>query len=1229
MVQRRLLLALAAGAGLAHALPFALSPLFGSSMVLQRGASTAVFGTAAPGDTVSVSLNGGANVSATADAGGNWIVRVAPGAAGSASNTLTAFSAAAGASLALTDVAFGDVFALLGEGNALMTVASVTDAAALIAQADALGPTVRLFQAGCAFASCPPALAWTRSSAAVVGAGNWTTFSALGFSFAAALAALAPAAAAAPIGIVVAGAGGSPLEAWAGPATLAACPNPPTAPRFAPGDLFGALVAPAAQLSLAGTLLWQGESNANMAVSDKNTAWWTCALPAFVAELRSATALGAAGFLGVVQLPPLGAQYWTDAVPMMRGVQQGLAGPRTAVVMSGDLADLTSPFTWQFSRNKTQVGQRLARAAATILYGATNAPYLPPSSPTAAFVSSDPSTNVTTVSVSFDAASVAAGLVIDPTIVCPAGVPEGDANNLWISYECQSWRVRTDKTDNERWYNANAPTLSADGKGLVITVHLPRSGAACPGVEALQYAYAPWPAAAVRDNNGNPVFPFEIPIAPQVAAAAAAAAPVAAVAAGYDSPDVVIPTGRTWDKLLGHRKGGRRLQSWLNLEPQPFVPLKLGAVAPAGWLAQQLQVEAAGMAGYLDLFYPPIAYSPWISNCTMPGGCQDTNEGEDFGYWFQAAVPLAYLTDPTCARALCKRIQGYVTTFITQADPVTGWIGPPTDPGDGNAEWAKWLVIFGLYQHWEFTGDARVLPAIHKHLHESYNRLANHAPLVAWSGARWQDYAWLIQTIMDADPTDALGERQFLTAHLWLVAAQQEVVWEQWFEPEFFPLGNTPWNFSSHGVNTGEGLKSGAVLWRMTASPFARASSSSRVELLEKFHGAPTGVFQADETLSDSMPSHGTELCAVVESILSLNVMHENLGDANFADRAERIAYNALPGTWSSDMWGHQYLQQANAVNALHQDDHIWLADGPDATTFGLAPNYPCCTANGPQGWPRFVPRMVHATPDGGVAISILGPLSATVALLGPNAGVSVALTVTTDYPFGDSLDIGVAVTPAGSVPVWIRVPSWATAANVSVMSSAAVPMGPNGTMFLIPGLGANAGTGALAQTAHVEMNPAIFLDSVGVLYNGAVTVHRGALTYGMSLGETTNVTATHECPAPDHPEVADYTINSTTTWNVALVVDPSKADLSPYLTFARTGSVNASQPFDHSAPPLQITAMARQIPAWGLAHGSAAAPPASPACAAEGACGAPFAVTFVPFGMQHLRMSVLPWTPS
>lgn len=230
-------------------------------------------------------------------------------------------------------------------------------------------------------------------------------------------------------------------------------------------------------------------------------------------------------------------------------------------------------------------------------------------------------------------------------------------------------------------------------------------------------------------------------------------------------------------------------------------------------------------------------------------------------------------------------------------------------------------------------------------------------------------------------------------------------------------------------------------------------------------------------------------------------------------------------------------------------------------------------------------------------------------------------MRVTTEYPFGDTLDIDVAGAQPGFT-LHVRVPGWASAANFTVNGGVATTMA-NGTMQRIA-------LSCVTCSIHVELNPAIFVDSIGALYNKAVTVHRGALVYGLHLGEAVNVTATHACPAPDHPEVADYTLNSTMPWNVALVLDPSAADLSPYLRFARTGAINATQPFDHSAPPLQISAMARLLPSWGLALGSAAAPPASPACAgADAACGAPFPVTLVPFGMTHLRMSVLPWTPT
>ena len=66
--------------------------------------------------------------------------------------------------------------------------------------------------------------------------------------------------------------------------------------------------------------------------------------------------------------------------------------------------------------------------------------------------------------------------------------------------------------------------------------------------------------------------------------------------------------------------------------------------------------------------------------------------------------------------------------------------------------------------------------------------------------------------------------------------------------------------------------------------------------------------------------------------MFSFETQFSILGDPIFAERAEQLAYNALPATITSDMWAHQYLQQSNEMNAVHSDDHIWTHDGPDST---------------------------------------------------------------------------------------------------------------------------------------------------------------------------------------------------------------------------------------------------------------------------------------------------------
>src|SRR4051812_47321706 len=61
------------------------------------------------------------------------------------------------------------------------------------------------------------------------------------------------------------------------------------------------------------------------------------------------------------------------------------------------------------------------------------------------------------------------------------------------------------------------------------------------------------------------------------------------------------------------------------LVPLAAQPLPLGAIKPAGWLRKQLQIQADGLGGHLDEFWPDVKESAWI------GGAE---EGWERGpYW--------------------------------------------------------------------------------------------------------------------------------------------------------------------------------------------------------------------------------------------------------------------------------------------------------------------------------------------------------------------------------------------------------------------------------------------------------------------------------------------------------------------------------------------------------------------------------------------------------------------
>ena len=137
----------------------------------------------------------------------------------------------------------------------------------------------------------------------------------------------------------------------------------------------------------------------------------------------------------------------------------------------------------------------------------------------------------------------------------------------------------------------------------------------------------------------------------------------------------------------------------------------------------------------------------------------------------------------------------------------------------------------------------------------------------------------------------------------------------------------------------------------------------------------------------------------------------------------------------------------------------------------------------------RFVMHMLHSTPDGGLAVSTLGPVSATLP-----SGASV--NVTGDYPFDDDVTVSLTNLPAGALtfPLYIRVPAWATNASLSVNGAPPQYVGAqNGTMLRV------TWAGAVGPNATVTLftNPAVRVEP---WFNGALAVFRGALLYSLRV---------------------------------------------------------------------------------------------------------------------------------
>ena len=670
------------------------------------------------------------------------------------------------------------------------------------------------------------------------------------------------------------------------------------------------------------------------------------------------------------------------------------------------------------------------------------------------------------------------------------------------------------------------------------------------------------------------------------------------------------------------------------LQPSALIKLPVGAVKPEGWLLEYLQRQKQGLTGNLK------DISAWLDkedNAWLAKDGQGQWGWEEVPYWLKGYANIGYILDD---EDIIGEAKIWLNAAIESQQP-DGYFGPVSEreaPSDTSDQpmivrdyWANMIMLYCLQSYYEYSGDERVIQLMTKYfkyqlevpdekfltksVYWQYIRGGDNLYSVVWLYNRTGEM-WLLELAEKihrntADWSSRGHSREAILGHQ---DKRSGTKWPAWYGDLI------DW----HNVNIAQAFREPAQYYQLSGKSGDLEATYENFRIVREHVGqVPGGMFGSDENTRPGYddPRQGIELCGMVEQMNSDEHLLRITGDIFWADHAEEVAFNTYPAAVAPDFKSLRYITSPNMV--LNDSENHSPGIDNSGPFLMLNPfSSRCCQHNHAQGWPYLTENLWMATPDNGLA-AVIYAASTVKATVGDDPrgnGQEVTIKTDTRYPFEEVITMTVQLDKEAAYPLYVRIPSWAEGATLSLNGQALDVTPVAGQYVKIRRTWVDGDQ--LALQLPMKINTTTWQKN-----HNSVSVNYGPLTFSLKIGENYIEKMSTETAMADSKwqagvDVAQwpsYEIKPTTPWNYGLIL---KEDTVASFTVERRPWPSDNFPFTPKAVPLIIKAQAKQIPAWTIdEYGLAGELQDSPVKSD----GATETVELIPMGAARLRISAFP----